>query len=79
MAIEIPEGEGGPAFPLDFSVVLGTGGQMGMTVSDWYVGCALTGLIARKAKLDTPEQYADDAYEIVDEIIERRADRRGTP
>ena len=76
--------DGGPAFPRPFSQfkqdnrTIGVRHQSGMSLRDWFAGQALNGLVAgfpHGQGLQVPplDQFATQAYEIADAMIEAGA------
>jgi hypothetical protein len=65
------------AFPEEITQLNGGTGKYehvgqshGMTLREWYAGMALQGMLAHGEPSGTPEEYASDAFDFADAMIE---------
>jgi hypothetical protein len=59
--------DGGPAFPVP--------PNYGMSVRDYFAGCAMGGILADPSVVLTPTEAAKCAYEVADAMISKRDEK----
>jgi len=70
--------DGGPAFPrpsVPITDDLRDFGQPGMSLRQWFAGCALTGLLANGSdEVCAIPEIIEDAYKFADAMLETRTE-----